>query len=350
MPTIAGETTSYCLEEIELVVLNVLGDPGYWDYEGPGNATFNNILSLNPIVNVDTYGAYDFTYYGCGMSNTISVEFLTEVPEIEPVPKVKCSYEATLVANSTNPVGWTLIDSPLNSTVSISNPESLTTNIEVSEYGNYQFMFEGCGTYNTINVIFESEPAILLSPEHLDCLLEAYLYAYTEDTSDVGPWNQISGPPANIEDPFSNITTITVPEYGIYEFEFEACDTYSTIEVGFSCDPLIPNVFTPNGDTNNDLFKIENLTPGNYSETLLTIYNRWGEIVFMANDYGLNDDWWDGKTMFNSSPYSGISSNRDIDANKIHTVSDGVYYYVFDVFNIPNNQKESFVGYITIIK
>ena len=33
------------------------------------------------------------------------------------------------------------------------------------QYGNYQFMFEGCGTYNTINVIFESEPPVLISPE-----------------------------------------------------------------------------------------------------------------------------------------------------------------------------------------
>ena len=54
----------------------------------------------------------------------------------------------------------------------------------------------------------------------------------------------------------------------------------------------------------------------------------------MANDYGLNDDWWDGKTMFNSSPYSGISSDRDVDANKIHTVNDGIYYYVFRCFSL----------------
>ena len=101
---------------------------------------------------------------------------------------------------------------------------------------------------------------------------------------------------------------------------------------------------------NNDFFIIDNLTPGNYSETLLTIYNRWGEIIFMTHDYGLNEDWWDGKTMFSAKPYSSISSDRDIEANELKTVSDGVYYYVFDVFNVAHNQKESFVGYVTIIK
>ena len=98
-------------------------------------------------------------------------------------------------------------------------------------------------------------------------------------------------------------------------------------------------MFTPNGDGNNDLFIIDNLTPGNYSETLLSIYNRWGEIIFMAQDYGLNEDWWDGKTIFNSKPYSSISSDRDVEANQKKFVSDGVYYYVFDVFNIPNDQN-----------
>ncbi len=353
IPIINGETTSYCLEEISLEVINIIGDPGYWDYEGPGNAIFNNILSLNPTVSVDDYGTYYFTYYGCGMSNTISVNFIPETPEIELIPTITCSYEAVLTANSSNPVGWTLIDSPLNATVLISNPEDLVTNIEVSEYGNYEFMFEGCGTFNTVNVIFESIEPLLIAPEHQDCSLVAELIAYTDETTDIGPWNQIDGPTtANILNPFSTETSIIIPEdqYGIYEFEFEACDTYSTIEIAFSCDPFIPNVFTPNGDGNNDFFIIDNLTPGNYSETLLTIYNRWGEIIFMTHDYGLNEDWWDGKTMFSAKPYSSISSDRDIEANELKTVSDGVYYYVFDVFNVAHNQKESFVGYVTIIK
>ena len=351
LPIITGETTSYCLEDISLEVINILGDPGYWDFEGPGNAIFNNILSLNPTVSVDSYGSYIFTYYGCGLSNSITVDFLPEIPQIELVPTINCSYDAILSANSDSPVGWSLIDSPSGSSVIFSDSDSEITSVEVSQYGNYQFMFEGCGSFNTVDVLFESIPPALISPDHSDCLLEAYLYAYTEEINNLGPWNQINGPAdAFIEDPLSTQTLITVPEYGIYEFEFEACDEVSTIEVGFSCEPTIPNVFTPNGDGNNDLFIIDNLTPGNYSETLLSIYNRWGEIIFMAQDYGLNEDWWDGKTIFNSKPYSSISSDRDVEANQKKFVSDGVYYYVFDVFNIPNDQKESYVGYITIIK
>ena len=47
----------------------------------------------------------------------------------------------------------------------------------------------------------------------------------------------------------------------------------------------IPNSFTPNGDGNNESFKpifIDGFTPLDYS---LTIYDRWGKIIFISNDY-----------------------------------------------------------------
>ena len=57
IPIISGPTTSTCLDPISLNV-SVPGDPGFWSYDGPGQATFDNILSLNPTISVDTYGIY----------------------------------------------------------------------------------------------------------------------------------------------------------------------------------------------------------------------------------------------------------------------------------------------------
>ena len=351
-PTITGDAQSSCLEPISLNV-NILGDPGYWDYEGPGEAIFDDIFSLNPVINVNNYGEYTFTYYGCGLSNSINVNFNPQNPIINPQQTIFCSYETILEANSNDPTGWTLLEGPYNSTVQFSNPESETTNIQVSEYGLYQFMFEGCGGYETIDVLFESLPPTIISAEHEDCLLETSLYAFTENDEIGGPWEQINGPSeATITSPFESSTSIFVSEYGIYEFIYPACDTFSSIEIGFSCSPFFPNVFTPNGDGNNDYFEIQNLTTGNYSESLLTIYNRWGQIIYLEKDYGLSDDvnWWNGKTTFNMKPYSGISPDRDIEANQLKKVNESVYYYVFDVYNIAHDQPEKYTGYITIIK
>lgn len=351
-PIITGDVESSCLEPISLNV-DILGDPGYWDYQGPGEVIISDIFSLNPTISVENYGTYTFTYFGCGLNNSITVNFNTENPIINPQETIFCSYEATLEAYSDNPQGWTFISGPTNSSVLIENPNSEITNVQVSEYGLYQFMFEGCGGNDIIDLLFEPIPPTLIASEHEDCLLETNLFAFNQGDEQSGPWEQISGPTgAIIETPFESNTSVIVPEYGIYEFSYPGCDSFSTIEIGFSCSPEFPNVFTPNDDGNNDFFEIKNLTIGNYSESLLTIYNRWGQIIYLAKDYGLSDEekWWDGKTTFSMKPYSGISADRDIEANQIKEVNDCVYYYVFDVYNKAHDQPEKYTGYITIIK
>jgi gliding motility-associated-like protein len=49
-----------------------------------------------------------------------------------------------------------------------------------------------------------------------------------------------------------------------------------------------PSAFTPNGDSNNDLFRFEEKNVKNFD---LKIFNRWGEIVFSTNDV---NQGWDG--------------------------------------------------------
>jgi gliding motility-associated-like protein len=57
---------------------------------------------------------------------------------------------------------------------------------------------------------------------------------------------------------------------------------------------FIPNIFSPNGDGSNDVFKIE------ADETVMRVldfqvFNRWGENVFTATDFAPADEiGWDG--------------------------------------------------------
>lgn len=65
-------------------------------------------------------------------------------------------------------------------------------------------------------------------------------------------------------------------------------DTMEVIRDSF----IIPNAFSPNGDGKNDTFEIKGLEL--FSPAKITIFNRWGEEIFNANDYK-ND--WDGTNM-----------------------------------------------------
>ncbi len=82
-------------------------------------------------------------------------------------------------------------------------------------------------------------------------------------------------------------------------------DVYDCLDYHF------PNVFTPNGDGSNDLFKPFEPYSGVY-EVNMSIYDRWGRRVFSTKDPAIQ---WDGS-----------------DENSGKICSDGVYYYSCEVY------------------
>jgi len=54
----------------------------------------------------------------------------------------------------------------------------------------------------------------------------------------------------------------------------------------------IPDAFTPNGDDNNDTWDIENLD--NFPNAVVSVYSRWGQIVYSAKQGG---EPWDGTSI-----------------------------------------------------
>jgi gliding motility-associated-like protein len=114
------------------------------------------------------------------------------------------------------------------------------------------------------------------------------------------------------------VDQITVSPESTQDFTFSVSDACgnpatATTTVWVQCPVVAPNVFTPNGDGDNDFFIILNLD--DYEDSKITIYNRWGRIVYVNENY-LND--WDG---------TNYKTGAD--------VSDGVFYYIVE----PNSTK-----------
>ena len=93
--------------------------------------------------------------------------------------------------------------------------------------------------------------------------------------------------------------------------------TATESSLSFSGDTLKLNTLifsdfiSPNGDGYNDHFVIVNVS--DYPGNSIKIFNRWGDLVFMTDNY-LNE--WDGTT--NQS--GAISDNK---------LTDGVYFFEF---------------------
>lgn len=94
-------------------------------------------------------------------------------------------------------------------------------------------------------------------------------------------------------------------------------------DVDDRCIPFFANTMTPNGDGANDFFYIRNIET--FPNNVLTIYNRWGNIVYQANGYV---NTWDGT--HNGAP-----------------LPVGNYYYYIE---LNDNEKRSHTGYITILR
>ncbi len=84
-------------------------------------------------------------------------------------------------------------------------------------------------------------------------------------------------------------------EYVIH-VENEYCQDSALIEllVDESRRVYVPNVFSPDGDGNNDLFDFKSPDPGEVIS--FKIYNRWGSLLFERTNFSLGDQagFWDG--------------------------------------------------------
>lgn len=107
--------------------------------------------------------------------------------------------------------------------------------------------------------------------------------------------------------------------------DFDACPPYE-----------LPNVFTPNGDLYNDIFRPIGYPAANPKAIIesvkLTIFNRWGNIMFETTDPEIN---WDGK---NSQTGSDCPA--------------AVYFYTCEVYYLSLNQVKTIhlQGSVTIIR
>ena len=123
-----------------------------------------------------------------------------------------------------------------------------------------------------------------------------------------------------------------------YVLQSTSCATTSqTIIVTYSAncepiivvEPIIPNVFTPNNDSINDVWRFS-LGKGNVLKGL-NIYNRWGNEIAVTSRASVTQINWDGRTTSGEETPSGV------------------YFFVLQ-YTDANGDEHKKNGYITLIK
>ena len=128
-------------------------------------------------------------------------------------------------------------------------------------------------------------------------------------------------------------TTLASGTYALHIADEEGCSIDTTITIDQEACPLyIPNIFSPNGDGVNDLFRLQAPGDQNIMITRFYIFDNWGNNVFEKFNLPIHSEtgWWDG-------------------TYKRFTANPGIFAYYVEV-QFENGQRETYKGKITLIR
>ena len=157
--------------------------------------------------------------------------------------------------------------------------------IGIRKAGTYslEYVYEGCTYWDSTEVSFHPLPESNIYDEIINCVYreEGVQLDAGEHTDYFWEYNG------------STDRTIRANDSAIYYVEVFnefSCSVVDSIAIVDNCPPLfyIPNVFTPNGDGENDTF---NYDGDYYQDFSIQIFNRWGRVIYESDD---PEVYWDG--------------------------------------------------------
>jgi gliding motility-associated-like protein len=276
---------------------STLQSPSY-TYTAPGNYTSNLIVSGSN-----------------GCSDTLALPVIVyAVPELPQLTSNSPICEGNVfnintIQNNTYNYNWTGPDN-----FSSTEQNIIITNSAVSMSGTYTLITSIPSTNCTspmasINIEVLSSPAIPDITTSTQLCYGDTLSLNTTAAASNYLWNGPNGFTSELQNPsITNFNDDAVGDFTLTIENSNGCTSQNTVAVALECEDIlalfIPNVFTPNGDGENQTFRV---ITADVKEIEVFIYNRWGILVYSYNSL---DGGWDGKT------------------DKGSVAPDGTYFYI----------------------
>lgn len=304
---LAGSDTTIC--QGDTIALSASGAGSYlWT---PANSLLNPNTST-PLAFPDSTSVYTVTgtgLYGCENTDSTIINVL-------PSPQINlgndtsiCEGDVVILDPGSGYITYLWHDSTTNQTFQVDSSGVYSVEVSTSN---------GCIGKDVIVFDYQQGPPINIFTE--ECINENH--PVTLDAG--GPFLSYFWQDGSSDQYY------TAFESGIYWVKAGNgnCLTLDSIELFACLEITIPNVFTPNADGYNDVFKVvgDNITIFD-----MQIFNRWGQIVFKSDDINLG---WDGKL-----------NGKEC--------SEGVYYWIVNYEGLGNTIDEktgSLHGTVTLFR
>lgn len=310
-----GPDLTFCLDT--MIVLGPAPIPGYdYSWEPAGSITDPTIA--NPIYlasGTETISVVvTSSISGCSASDTVIYSIDSVFVDILLEDTVLCSPSTFAVQvdhSGYSNIIWQPSANVVNQNVN-SADMNFTENTVV--YATSFSSTGACTDTDSMFVSFETIPPSI-TIDSLLCEDETFVY------SPAGTWSDGS----------QIIGVISLNQEGIYTYsEDHVCGTTIheiTIDItSCDCNVYIPNAFTPDGNQFNNSFSI--VSDCTFQDFHLTIYNRWGELIFESFDGNQN---WDGT-------YNG------------KLVQDGTYTWKLSYIDTIREVPADLVGHVIVLR
>jgi gliding motility-associated-like protein len=273
--------TGNCADKNVPFIINRLNgiDSVKWDF---GDGQLSNQIS--PVHHYNNSGWYNINLIvyklDCsGLNDTINKKiWVAENIPLLGKDVATCNFENLELNVTTTNVNYLWSTGSTDNKTTINLPGKYWVEIEQ----------QGCTIADTITLTKRAKPIVEIGNDTTVCISEGVILQTTNTTATAYLWNTGETTPS--------ITIFKPGNYSVQVTE-NTCVNSDTVKVIWGdCPFYIPNAFTPNGDGINDKFGIINgSTVPDFS---MKIYNRYGRIVFAANN--LNNKWdgtFKGKAM-----------------------------------------------------
>ena len=317
-----------------------------------GAATYfwypNVFISNNTIVNPSLSDTADLVYtlhgttlLGCTDSIKVPVSVLDSAnTTLSPDTIICIGNHTTLIATSTDPTTtykWFIVPNSAPTSLSSSTDFKVIATPDSSTHYGVTITENACFEVTRyVSVFVDPLPNVVIArPNTIIAGSSVNLSAVITngDTGMIYEWTPsetVSCPSC----PTTAVTPTVTTLYSVCVTTNRGCLSCDSMTVKIMCDNsqvFIPNTFTPNGDGYNDRFYVSG--KGLSLITNLVVYNRWGQLVYQAQNIPANDPsyGWDGT-------YKGQILEPD------------VFMYVLEVMCETDNVLFKFHGDISIVR
>lgn len=292
------------------------------DAENPGSVYEWSTDEATQTITVNEEGIYSVTVtneFNCSSDDNMQL-FIATYPVVDLGPDAAYCEGDVVDLDSQNP--------GLNN---IWSNDSTASVIQVTQAGLYSVTVDNgyCFTSDDINLIFNPLPVRSTPEDSLMCFNDPpyEMILNAENNGSTFAWN--TG---------SEEQSIAINQPGLYAVEvttaFGCSLVFHTVVEEFCVGDFLflPNAFTPDNDGVNDVFRAEGTSVADFE---MTIFNRWGDVVFATNDF---ESHWDGSYQ-----------------NGTHYVESEVYTYIVKYRYIKEidgslSEWQDKKGHVTVIR